>query len=309
MPRKIIIDCDPGHDDAMNLLLAFASPELEVLGITTTHGNVGLERTAHNALTIVELAGSTVPVFAGADRPLLRDLIHAEHVHGKSGLEGPILPQPTRTLEGQRAAEFIIETVLANPHQVTLVPTGPLTNLALAFRLEPKIIPLIPELIVMGGSTDFGNFSPAAEFNILCDPHAAHIVYSSGIPLVMFGLNVTHQVLATPPRVEQFRALHTRVGDVMVALLEFFKKSYETRYQFAGPALHDPCTVAYLLRPEIFELQAMHVEVELLPGPSFGRTVCDVWSVTGKTPNSRVAIKANADLFFEVLLERISRYP
>jgi purine nucleosidase len=308
MPRKIIIDCDPGHDDAMNLLLAFASPELEVLGITTTHGNVGLERTAHNALTIAELAGSSVPVFAGADRPLLRDPIHAEHVHGKSGLEGPILPQPTRALEGQRAAEFIIETVLANPHQVTLVPTGPLTNLALAFRLEPKIIPLIPELIVMGGSTDFGNFSPAAEFNILCDPHAAHIVYSSGIPLVMFGLNVTHQVLATPPRVEQFRALHTRVGDVMVALLEFFKKSYETRYQFAGPALHDPCTVAYLLRPEIFELQAMYVEVELSPGPSFGSTVCDVWSVTGKTPNSRVAVQANADLFFEVLLERISRY-
>jgi purine nucleosidase len=308
MTQKIIIDHDPGHDDAINLLLALASDELELLGITCVHGNVGLDRTTLNTLKILELAGKKVPVYAGADRPLLRDPIHAESVHGKSGLEGPVLPDPTLALEGQRAAEFIVQNVLENPNKVILVPTGPLTNIALALRLEPKIATLIGQMVIMGGSTDFGNFSPAAEFNILADPHAASIVFSSGVPITMFGLNVTHQVLATPERVEKFRRLESRVGDAVVSLLEFFKLSYEKRYQFAGPALHDPCTVAYLLRPELFTLREMNVEIELGAGPSFGQTVCDVWNVTGKVKNARVAISADADGFFDLLLERVGRY-
>lgn len=308
MAQKIIIDNDPGHDDAINLLLALASGELELLGITCVHGNVGLDRTTLNTLKILELAGKNVSVYAGADRPLLRDPINAESVHGKSGLEGPVLPDPTLALKSQRAAEFIVQSVLEYPNEVILVPTGPLTNIALALRLEPKIAPLIPQMVIMGGSTDFGNFSPAAEFNILADPHAASIVFSSGVPIVMFGLNVTHQVLATPARVDKFRQLGSKVAEVVVSLLEFFKLSYEKRYQFAGPALHDPCTVAYLLRPELFELREMNVEIELGAGPSFGQTVCDVWGVTGKVKNARVAIEADADGFFELLLERVGRY-
>jgi purine nucleosidase len=305
MNRKIILDCDPGHDDAIAILLALASTELEVLGITTVYGNVGLEFTSRNARIMVELAGKTTKVYAGASRPLLRDRISAEDVHGKSGLEGPIFDEPKLPLEQQNAVQFIIESILEHPNQVTLVPTGAFTNIALAMRLEPKIIPLIREIVLMGGSTTLGNTSPAAEFNIFCDPHAASIVFSSGVKLTMFGLNLTHQCLATPDRVAKFRALGTKVGTVTAQLLEFFKLAYNKRYGFAGPALHDPCTIAYLIKPELFKVQAMHVEVDILPGPSFGRTDCDVWDVTGKPVNCDVAMTANADGFFDLLVERL----
>ncbi len=306
MPENIIIDCDPGHDDALAIMLALASPELEVLGITVTYGNVALENTLRNAMIVRELCGSKVKIFAGADRPLLRERISAESVHGTSGLDGPALPAPTRGLEPVRAAEFIIESVLAQPNQVTLVPVGPLTNIALAMRLEPKIVPAVKRIVLMGGDAFLGNWTPAAEFNILCDPHAAQIVFGSGADIAMFGLNLTHQVLATPPRVERLRALGTRVGDAAVGLLEFFKLAYQRRYGFDGPALHDPCTIAYLIRPELFTLKAMHVEVDASNGPSFGRTVCDYWGVTGERANVQVALEADADGFFELLTQRIA---
>ena len=305
MKRKIILDCDPGHDDAIAILLALSSPELEVLGITTVYGNVGLEFTSKNARIMVELAGKQTKVFAGASRPLLRERISAEDVHGKSGLEGPTFIDPKLPLEQQNAVQFIIDSILEYPNEVTLVPVGAFTNIALAMRTEPKIIPLIGEIVVMGGSTTLGNTSPAAEFNIFCDPHAASIVFSSGVKLTMFGLNLTHQCLATPDRVAKFRALGTKVGTVTAELLEFFKRSYNKRYGFAGPALHDPCTIAYLIQPDLFTVQAMHVEVDVLPGPSFGRTVCDVWNVTGKPANCDVAMTANADGFFDLLVERL----
>jgi purine nucleosidase len=296
MKRKIILDCDPGHDDAIAILLALSSTELDVLGITTVYGNVGLAFTSRNARIMVELAGKTTKVFAGASRPLLRDRISAEDVHGKSGLEGPTFEEPKLVLEQQHAVQFIIDSILEHPNQVTLVPVGAFTNIALAMRLAPEIIPLIQEITLMGGSTTLGNTSPAAEFNIFCDPHAASIVFSSGVKLTMFGLNLTHQCLATPERVAKFKNLGTRVGNVTAELLEFFKLAYNKRYGFAGPALHDPCTIAYLIKPELFTVQAMHVEVDVLPGASFGRTVCDVWDV---------AMTANADGFFELLVERL----
>ena len=305
MKRKIILDCDPGHDDAIAILLALSSIELEVLGITTVYGNVGLEFTSRNARIMVELAGKQTKVFAGASRPLLRERISAEDVHGKSGLEGPTFIDPKLPLEQQHAVQFIIDSILEYPNEVTLVPVGAFTNIALAMRTEPKIIPLIGEIVVMGGSTTLGNTSPAAEFNIFCDPHAASIVFSSGVKLTMFGLNLTHQCLATPDRVAKFRALGTKVGTVTAELLEFFKRAYNKRYGFAGPALHDPCTIAYLIQPDLFTVQAMHVEVDVLPGPSFGRTVCDVWNVTGKPANCDVAMTANADGFFDLLVERL----
>lgn len=308
MPQPIILDCDPGHDDAVAMLLALASPELEVLGVTVTHGNVGLSRTLRNALVVRELAGSRVPVFAGADRPLLRDRISAEDVHGDSGLAGPDLPEPSGAPEPTRAADFIVDAALARPGELSVVAVGPLTNLALALRLEPRLAGALREVVVMGGSVDTGNTTPGAEFNILADPHAAAIVFSCGAPLTMFGLNLTHQARATPERVRRFRALGTRVGLVTAELLEFFREHHRRRYGWDGAPLHDPCAVAHLLRPQLFRAREMHVEVDTTTGPSLGRTVCDVWSVTGREPNARVALEVDADGFFDLLVERLAAY-
>ncbi|WP_018466980.1 nucleoside hydrolase [Calidithermus timidus] len=308
MPRKIILDCDPGHDDAIAMMLALASPELEVLGITTSYGNVSLERTTRNALVVQEVLGTSVGVYPGADRPLVRERISAELVHGLSGLEGPNLPQPRQRPQDKHAVHFIIESVLAHPGEVTLVPVGPLTNLALALRLEPRLGPAIREIVLMGGSIDLGNYSPSAEFNILCDPHAAKIVFQAGIPLVMMGLNLTHQTPATPERVARFRALGTRAGAFTADLLEFFQIHHRQRYGFAGAPIHDACAVAYLLRPELFKTGHYHVEIEANEGLAFGRTVCDYWRVTGKAPNCEVGLHIDTDRFYDLLVERIGTY-
>ena len=309
-PRPVILDGDPGHDDAVNILLACASPELEVLGVTTTYGNVALERTTRNALVTLALAGSRgsgVPVYTGADRPLLAARLSAESVHGQSGLDGPLLPSPAREAEALHAALFIVEAVRARPHEVTLLPTGPLTNVALALRLAPDIAPLIREVVWMGGSLDLGNWTPAAEFNALCDPHAAQIVFSSGVPLTMFGLNATHQAIATPGRIAPFRALGTDVGEVVAQLLEFFGEYHRERYGWDGGPLHDPLTCAYLIAPQLFTVQPMYVEVDISGGPSSGRTNCDVWGVTGKQSNADVAMTVDADGFYSLLTERMGR--
>jgi purine nucleosidase len=307
LPRPVILDGDPGHDDAVNILLAHASPELQVLGVTTTFGNVGLERTTRNALTTLALIGSPTPVYAGADRPLLVPRLSAESVHGQTGLDGPLLPSPTREAEALHAALFITQSVRARPGEVTLLPTGPLTNLALALRLAPDIGPLIRQIVWMGGSLDAGNWTPAAEFNALCDPHAAQIVFSSGVPLVMFGLNATHQAIATPERIANIRALGSDVGEVVAGLLEFFAEHHRARYGWEGGPLHDPLTSAYLLAPELFSTQQMHVEVDTTAGPSAGRTNGDVWNVTGKPPNAEVVMNVDADGFYALLTERMGR--
>jgi purine nucleosidase len=306
---KIILDCDPGHDDALAIMLALASPELEVLGITVTYGNVGLENTLNNALKLRELCGSSVPVFAGVPVPLVSSRISAEFVHGRSGLDGPVLSEPTRGAEAKRAVDFIIESILAHPHEITICPVGPMTNLALAMRLEPKIVPLIQKIVLMGGSTTLGNWSPAAEFNILCDPHAAKIVFEAPVPTVMFGLNVTHQALALPQHIAAIRANGNRTSLVAAELLEFFKLAYQKRYGYEGPALHDPCVIAYLLEPSLFTLETLHAEVDDSSGASFGRTVVDVYQVTGKQPNTDVAMTVDADGYFKLIAERLARLP
>lgn len=306
-PLPVILDVDPGHDDAVNILLALASPELRVLGLTTVFGNVGLERTTRNALITRELIRADVPVYAGADRPLVLPTISAEAVHGASGLDGPHLPTPTRGTEAGHAVDFIIRTLRARPGEVTLVPTGPLTNVALALRLAPDIAPLIRQVVWMGGSTDTGNWTPAAEFNALADPHAAHIVFTSGVPITMIGLNASHQAIAHPARVQTFRDLGTPVGEFVAVLLEFFAEHHLERYGWDGGALHDPLTVAWLLRPELFRTRPMHVEIDLSAGPSLGRTVADVWNVTGKTPNAEVMTGVDANGFFALLVERMGR--
>ena len=309
MSRKIILDCDPGHDDAIAIMLAVASPELDVLGVTTTYGNVSLENTTQNALKILELCGSKVPVYAGASQPLVRNRISAEFVHGKSGLDGPELPAPARVAEPMRAAEFIIESVLAHPDEVTLCPVGAMTNVALAMRLEPRIVPLIQEIALMGGGTELGNWTPAAEFNILCDPHAARIIFESGVKITMFGLNVTHQALALPQHITAIRQGGRRTSQIAAELLEFFKLAYHERYGYEGPALHDPCIIAYLVRPELFSFQTMSVHVDTNEGPSYGRTVCDVYNVLKEPANANVAMTVNADGYFALLAERLATLP
>ncbi|GAA4006375.1 nucleoside hydrolase [Deinococcus rubellus] len=308
-PRPVILDGDPGHDDAVNILLACSSPELEVLGVTTTYGNVGLERTTYNARVVRELIGASFPIYPGADRPLVVPRLSAEAVHGESGLDGPDLPTPTREAESLHAAQFIINSVRARPNKITLLPTGPLTNLALAFRLAPDIVPRVREVVWMGGSLDTGNWTPSAEFNALCDPHAARIVFESGVKLTMFGLNATHQAIANPARVAAFRQLGTRVGEFTAVLLEFFAEHHRERYGWDGGALHDPMTAAYLSAPELFGVQPMWVDIDTTEGPSAGRTVCDVWKVTGQPPNADVALTVDADGFFALLTERLGRYP
>jgi purine nucleosidase len=310
MARKIIIDTDPGQDDAVAILLALASPELEVVGITAVAGNVPLHLTEKNARKICELAGRPdTKVYAGAVRPLVRPLVTAEYVHGKTGLDGPELPEPTMSLQRQHGVDFIIETILSNPDDaITLCPLGPLTNVALALIRAPEIATKIHEIVLMGGGFfEGGNVTPAAEFNIYVDPHAAEVVLKSGIPIVMMPLDVTHKALTSRVRVERFRAMKTKVGDATAALLDFFERFDELKYGTDGGPLHDPCVIAYLLKPELFSGRYCNVTVETASELTMGMTVVDWWRVTGREPNATVMREIDDEGFFELLTERIRR--
>ena len=310
-PRKIIIDTDPGQDDAVAILLALASPEtLEVLGITCVAGNVPLDLTAKNARIVCELAGrKDVRVFAGCDRPLRRSLVTAEHVHGKTGLDGPDLPDPTMTLQDQHAVDFIVDTLRAAPEgTVTLCPLGPLTNIATAMERAPDIIPRIAEIVLMGGAYfEVGNITPTAEFNIYVDPQAADIVFKSGAPLVVMPLDVTHKALVTKARNDAFRALGTTAGVAVAEMTDFFERFDKEKYGSAGAPLHDPCVTAYLIRPELFSGRYINVEIETQSELTMGMTVADWWGVSGRTPNATFIGDIDADGFFDLLTERLAR--
>ncbi len=310
-PRKIIIDTDPGQDDAVAILLALASPqEIEVLGITAVAGNVPLPLTQRNARIVCELAGrSDIQVFAGADRPMGRDLVTAEHVHGNTGLDGPTLTDPTMPLQDQHAVDFIIDTLRNAPAgTVTLCPLGPLTNIALAFEKAPDIIPRVQEIILMGGAYfEVGNITPAAEFNIYVDPQAADIVFNSGIHIVVMPLDVTHKVLVTKPRNDAFRALGTTVGDAVADMTDFFERFDKEKYGSDGAPLHDPCVTAYLIRPELFIGRHINVSIETASELTLGMTVADWWGVTERAPNAMFMGDVDADGFFSLLTERLAR--
>ena len=308
--RKIIIDTDPGQDDAVAILLALASPELDVIGITAVAGNVPLRLTSKNARKICELAGKPdTKVFAGAIRPLVRQLVTAEEVHGKTGLDGPDLPEPTMKLQDQHAVDFIVETLMAEePGSVTLCPLGPLTNVALALIREPRIAPRIREVVLMGGGYfEAGNVTPAAEFNIYVDPHAADIVFRAGVPIVMMPLDVTHKALTTRKRVDRFRALGTKVGVATAELLDFFERFDEEKYGTDGGPLHDPCVIAYLVKPELFKGRECNVSIEIASELTMGMTVVDWWGVTKRKKNAMVMRDIDAEAFFELLAERLGR--
>ena len=311
-PKSIIIDCDPGQDDALAILLALGSPEeLAVLAITAVAGNVPLAFTEVNARKLVELAGRTdIPVYAGADRPLVHDLVTAEFVHGKTGLDGADLQAPSTSLADGHAALAIIDILRREPAgSVTLCPVGPLTNLAMAMRLAPDIVPRIEAIVLMGGAIGVGNITPAAEFNIYVDPHAADIVFRSGVPIVMHGLDVTHKALVTPSRLAAIRAIGTEVSEAIHGLLTFYNIFDQAKGEGQGAPLHDPCAIAYVMRPNLFAGRNCHVEIEIASETSMGRTLVDWRGRSDKPANAFVVDEIDADGFFALLTERLARLP
>ena len=310
-PRKIIIDTDPGQDDAVAILLALASPdEIQVLGITVVAGNVPLPLTHKNARIICELAGKTdVPVHAGCDRPLNHTLVTAEHVHGKTGLDGPNLPNPKMQLTDGHGVDYIIETLRSQPAgTVTLCPLGPLTNIAMAFEKAPDIIARVQEIVLMGGAYfEVGNITPAAEFNIYVDPQAADIVFKSGVPIVVMPLDVTHKVLVTKARNDAFREIGNKVGIAVAKMTEFFERFDIEKYGSLGAPLHDPCVTAYLIKPDLFKGRHVNVEIETKSDLTRGMTVADWWGVTDRAPNALFIGSVDADGFFALLTQRLAR--
>jgi purine nucleosidase len=309
--RKIIIDTDPGQDDAAAIMLAFASPdELEVLGLTAVAGNVPLRLTSRNLRIVCELCGRPdAAVYEGAEKPTFRQPVTAEHVHGRTGLDGAELPEPTMEVQKAHAVDFIVETLRREPEgTVTICTLGPLTNLALALEKAPDIAPRIRELVMMGGGFfEGGNITPTAEFNIFVDPEAAKVVFASGIPIVMMPLDVTHQLLTTKARVAKIAALGTRPAQVLVDWLAFFERFDVEKYGSDGGPLHDPSVIAYLLKPELFAGRECNVEIETQSDLTVGMTVVDWWRVSGRTPNARVMRNVDADGFFDLLAERVGR--
>ena len=311
-PQKLIIDTDPGQDDAVAILLALASPEIDLLGITTVAGNVPLALTEVNARKICDLAGrQDMPVFAGADRPLQRDLVTAEHVHGRTGLDGPNLPDPATPLQDRHAVDFIVETLRAEPPgSITIAPVGPLTNIALALRKAPDIVPRIKQIVMMGGGCfEGGNITPAAEFNIYVDPEAAAEVFGAGIPITMMPLDVTHKALTTAMRTEAIRATGTRTAIAVAEMLEFFERFDEEKYGSDGGPLHDPCTIAWMLRPDLFSGRNCNVEIETKSDLTTGMTVIDWWQVSGRPHNAFVVGDINAKAFFTLITDRLATLP
>jgi purine nucleosidase len=313
MQRKIIIDTDPGQDDAVAILTALASPEdFEILGVVGVAGNVPQPLSVLNALKVVELSGRTdVPVYAGCDRPLVRDLVTAEYVHGKTGLDGPTLPYPKIVPREQHGVDFIIEALRTHPEQsVTLCPLGPLTDIATAFTRAPDIVPRVKEIVLMGGGYfEGGNTTPVAEFNIYVDPQAAEIVFHSGVPITQVPLDLSHQMLSTNGRVAEFRALGNRAGVATAEMLEFFERFDEQKYGWEGGPLHDPCVIAWLLKPELFKGRKVNVEIETESELTLGMTVVDYWGVTDRPRNVMFLRSGDAEGYYRLLTERIGRLP
>ncbi|WP_017327581.1 nucleoside hydrolase [Synechococcus sp. PCC 7336] len=309
MARSLIVDCDPGVDDAIAILLTLASPEeLHLLGITTVAGNVPLALTQTNARKICELAGRPdIPVFAGCPRPLLRPLETAREVHGRTGLDGAALPAPTMPLQSQHAVAFLIEAISNSPEPITIAAVGPLTNLAVAFIQAPQIVENIAEIAIMGGAISQGNVTPSAEFNFYVDPHAADVVLKSGAKIALFTLDLTHQLVTAPARLQAIRAIDSPAAIAAADMLEFYGRFSMKRYGTAGGFLHDPCPIAYLIQPQLFEGRSLSVELETLSDITRGRAIVDLWGVTGRDANAVVMERADADGIYGLLCDRLRR--
>ncbi|NEW05039.1 nucleoside hydrolase [Paenibacillus sp. SYP-B3998] len=306
--RKIIIDCDPGHDDAIAILLAGANPNVEVIAITTVAGNAEVEKTTLNALKICELAGITqIPVAKGAGQPLIRERRTAPDIHGESGMDGPLLPYPSKKVENEHAVDLLIHKLMASAGDITLVPVGPLTNIAMAMRKEPAILPKIQEIVIMGGGT-FGNTTPAAEFNIYVDAEAAKVVFESGVPITMMGLDLTHQAIVTDDIHERILAVDNHIAQFVHELLEFFAHTYKEVFGFAGAPIHDACCVAYCIDPTAFGTKKLRVDIETKGEHTYGMTVIDLLGVTGREPNVNVAFTLDQVKFWDMLIQTLKNY-
>ncbi|MFB0725296.1 pyrimidine-specific ribonucleoside hydrolase RihA [Aeromonas salmonicida] len=307
MALPVILDCDPGHDDAIALILALASPELKVLAVTTSAGNQTQEKTLNNALRILTLLGrDDIPVAAGAPKPLARELIIADNVHGDSGLDGPTLPDPAFASQAMTGLELMAKCLRESPEPVTLVPTGPLTNIALLLAAHPELKPKIARIVLMGGAAGAGNWTPAAEFNIYVDPEAADMVFKSGIPITMCGLDVTHEAQVMDEDIARVRTITNPVAQCVAGLLDFFMIYHrDPKWGFAGAPLHDPCTIAWLLAPELFHGVECRVDIETRGEHTVGMTVVDRYGLTGKPANALVLLGLDRPGFIDLLVERL----
>jgi purine nucleosidase len=302
----IIIDCDPGVDDAIALLLAFAAPELDILAITTVAGNVSLDHTQRNARRICELGRRTeIPVYAGCPRPLMQPLKTAAEVHGQDGLAGLDLPEPQMLLQAQHGVDALIEHIQSAAEPVTIATLGPLTNLAVALVKAPYLSDRIAQVVAMGGAITHGNITPSAEFNLYVDPHAAQIVVTAGLTLTLIGLDVTHTAIATPDRLAALRNVGAPIGTTVATLLDRYSQHDIAQYGFEGAPLHDPCVIAYLLRPDLFKARPMHVQIETSSSAAMGRTIVDWWGTSGQPTNVNVVYEIDAAGFYGLLTDRL----
>lgn len=310
MAQPVILDCDPGHDDAIALILALASPELKVLAVTTSAGNQTPDKTLNNALRILTLLGrDDIPVAAGAPKPLARELIIADNVHGESGLDGPKLPDPAFAPQAMTGLELMAKCLRESPEPVTLVPTGPLTNIALLLAAHPELKGKIARIVLMGGAAGAGNWTPAAEFNIYVDPEAADMVFKSGIPITMCGLDVTHEAQVMDEDIELVRAITNPVAQCVAGLLDFFMIYHrDPKWGFAGAPLHDPCTIAWLLAPELFHGVECRVDIETRGEHTVGMTVVDRYGLTGKSANALVLLGLDRPGFIDLLVTRLRAF-
>ena len=308
---SIILDCDPGHDDAMAILLALGNPNIDLIGVTTVGGNQSLEKVTYNARATLEMAHATnIPVHAGCDRPMIRPLEVAASIHGETGLDGVTLPKPTRPLDEGHAVNWIINTIMnSEPGTITLVPTGPLTNIAMAVRMEPRIVSRVKEVVLMGGGYHVGNWSAVAEFNIKTDPEAAHVVFNEDWPITMVGLDLTHQALCTPQVQAKIDAIGTPLSAFASGLMDFFRKAYQNNQDFIDPPVHDPCTVAYLIDHSVVQTRRCPLDVEIKGDLTLGMTVADL---RGPEPSAsechtQVATKLDFNKFWDLIIDALKR--
>ena len=311
--RKIILDCDPGHDDVVNIIMAGRHPDFELLGITTVAGNQTIENVTRNALNVCQWLGLDVPVCKGMSGAMVRyeypiEIPQSTMLHGDSGLDGPVFPELTKKLDPRHAVDFIIEAVKNADSPVTLLPTGPLSNIGMAIRKEPSILENIEEIVLMGGVYQHGNVTPAAEFNIFADAEAANVVFNCGRPVVMMGLDVTRKVLCYPQIVERMGKIDNCGARLFVEVMKYFCMKQKMVFGWDGGPLHDPCTMAYLIDPSCFKVEQMHVDIDISGSVSHGRTNCDTFHLTDKVKNAGVAIEVNSDRFWDIIEECLKYY-
>ena len=305
---RIILDCDPGHDDAVAIMLAASAPGIDLLGVTVVAGNQTLENTQRNARHVLQWIGADIPVYAGCGGPMVRDKVIAADIHGSTGLDGPVFPELHKPLEQEHAVQFIIRTLLDSQGDITMVTTGPMTNLAMAIRLEPRIVEKIHRIILMGGSYTNGNVSPAAEFNILADAEAASVCFRSGRPITMVGLDVTRKVLCYPEIVGRMGRIGNSASELFVALMSHFCKTQKQVFGWEGGPLHDPVTIASLIDPRLLTTKPMNVQIDIGSSQSYGRTNCDYFGYLRLPPTADVAIDIDVDRFWNIVEEGLRRY-